>query len=583
MPLESIEWLVGTAFVLYHAFIRFNDPPSSRSNTTAGRYYTAATVYCLSMLAVFLLLARVPDALRYFTSDVKQPIEGLSPPLVAALIVTVLLPKIPPLVHFDDWIRSFLHDIASIPLEAVLLSQKLHAAELKTDKQTKQRVADWLKSAGFSEEDLVFGERTSPQGLWMRVSILRHTLDNWKTQDRKLASFHRDFKADFKIIEKRFDLLSTRAQHLFSLLALDDRSLESRATRAIEGMVRDFKAELTDLEKEVCKLISRGVLTCRLTRKAREKELKNLGLSIPQPTLQLFDRGVLVFILLSIIAELFCIGGLIVNNSSDEPLSAEIVLRVIVFGLILALIFTFSLAVGIYFRYKAGDSGGSGAGRRWSNYLLGGLLSCAVSGVLIFLFSLLCNRIWLAEDWTIVVLWPLAFLGWITGLASGFHVDTTEERTKIWYLGEIRTRWLEAMIQGFCTVVIAVAAVWMMEVMARAWPNDFPPKSSLWLLTFVSGGVIGLMVPHGIRRARYEEEGVTEEGESVEGKNKSSEEPSKTDRAGRTTREDFFVWSVTGKVYHYPECKVAIKILDKYRTEGREPPEGRHLHSGCPT
>src|SRR5712691_427146 len=109
--LEAIhEQILGGAFVLVFAFRRFNTPRTNRCSTTAARYYTSVTFYCLFALAVYSLLVGFPKLLDHVLDVSKTAMPDwahhLSSPLLVALLLTVLLPALPIVSGIDEWVRT---------------------------------------------------------------------------------------------------------------------------------------------------------------------------------------------------------------------------------------------------------------------------------------------------------------------------------------------------------------------------------------------------------------------------------------------------------------------------------------------
>jgi hypothetical protein len=64
MQKEHVDVLIGGIFVAFFAADRFNTPASNRSSTTAMRYYTAATFYCLFALLLYSVVVKYPHLLQ---------------------------------------------------------------------------------------------------------------------------------------------------------------------------------------------------------------------------------------------------------------------------------------------------------------------------------------------------------------------------------------------------------------------------------------------------------------------------------------------------------------------------------------
>ena len=94
-----VDLIVGTLFVLFHSANRFNTPATNRSSTTAGRFFLAQSVFCLAAVFTYFVLVNFPHLVTLLAAGPPQDQPGymkeLSSPLVMALLMTTLLPRLP--------------------------------------------------------------------------------------------------------------------------------------------------------------------------------------------------------------------------------------------------------------------------------------------------------------------------------------------------------------------------------------------------------------------------------------------------------------------------------------------------------
>jgi curli biogenesis system outer membrane secretion channel CsgG len=97
----NLDYFIGGVFVIVYAASRFNTPATNRSTTTWLRYHVASTIYFGVGLLLFGLLAAyqpLQAAVRHtlpvlgLDHDASDVAARLSPPLLAALFLTGLLP-----------------------------------------------------------------------------------------------------------------------------------------------------------------------------------------------------------------------------------------------------------------------------------------------------------------------------------------------------------------------------------------------------------------------------------------------------------------------------------------------------------
>src|SRR6266849_3533457 len=130
--------LIGSLLVLLYTWHRFSEPSVNRSSTTAIRYYLAAAFYCLWCLFIYatlvIVLSASPESatkslLELMPSELNKFAPGLPLPILVALLLTVLLPKVPAIAHADGWVREQIEYMASIPDEVRRLSAELERSD----------------------------------------------------------------------------------------------------------------------------------------------------------------------------------------------------------------------------------------------------------------------------------------------------------------------------------------------------------------------------------------------------------------------------------------------------------------------
>src|SRR3990167_1319088 len=142
--------LTGLALLIFtYAKERFNTPRTIRASTTAGRYYSAATIYLLIYLLTFFIFSKYPHLLKVLINDAdvqKQmsAMDSSNTPIFVAMIFSLLVPKVPLISELDNRLRIFLHRLASIPYEAIRMSKEVQGMRF----QVSDMLAEELRPAG---------------------------------------------------------------------------------------------------------------------------------------------------------------------------------------------------------------------------------------------------------------------------------------------------------------------------------------------------------------------------------------------------------------------------------------------------
>ena len=511
---ESVELVLGALFVFFHARARFNDPIHSRSTTTVVRYYTAAVSYYVLALGLYVFLTFFPEFVQTvlgFTNTVhaatggdateKLPLNtfyGLSTPLVAALVLTVLLPRLPVLSVADDWIRKYFQHLAAIPHEARRLSAELRKSPFRVNGSVQERVVSRLTRASVAKRDILFDDAVSPQQRWSRITALIVQLEEqWET-DNRYAGFMATFSVDYKALNDRYQVLLPRAAKCFRLMK--ERSGtpgDERVTEAVEECVRNFIDSSERLYRSVCDFISRGVLQCNVTSESRTRRLKELGFQIdkcPHRTLtanQVLTVFTVVFIIL--------LGGFtLLGHAYKTDFEATI--------LLVALIsVNYAVAVACAVIPKAGwafANRNASGDRPVGFYLLAGTVAVIIGVPVGFLFRLLTYQDF---DDTVLRLsyeYPWYIMTFFTAVITAYQVDNRFDN------GRFKSEWIRRLIgagaQGGCTVLVALFVVGyaLPAVAADSQVTvDIPPLPGPLIINGAIALFIGFCIPTWYRRA----------------------------------------------------------------------------------
>ena len=153
MNFLTVDGVIGAVFVLVYAYERFNTPKTNRSMTTWWRFWTFSIIYYISVVFIYVLLAKSTILLQVLAStrvnaladfgagvDVKQIIDSLSPELVAALFLTILLRRLDFLAKPDDWLRTLFQTMAAIPHAARHIGAEIRRATFSETEDVVNRL-----------------------------------------------------------------------------------------------------------------------------------------------------------------------------------------------------------------------------------------------------------------------------------------------------------------------------------------------------------------------------------------------------------------------------------------------------------
>ena len=143
----DVAHLVAGVLTAFYAGNRFATPKTVRSETTRFQYYSSYVTYVVSCIGLLMFLSWILAHRPALLGILYSPeLKSLDAPLVAALVLTTLLPSVPVVRDFDSAMLRFFHRMGAIPLGAVRWAQRMSMVPLTISEElvadTKHYIAD---------------------------------------------------------------------------------------------------------------------------------------------------------------------------------------------------------------------------------------------------------------------------------------------------------------------------------------------------------------------------------------------------------------------------------------------------------
>jgi hypothetical protein len=510
--LLTLESLIGAVFVVVYALNRFGKAPAepggravtchSRATTTAAAYYSTVVLYCgagLTVYAGLLLYPSLLDKLGQLTPDLIELIPEVlrqSPAVVLAMLLTVLMPKVPILAGVDEFLRTRLQHMAAIPHEVRRLAAELRRAPFRLPDEAEQReLVASLESEGFDAGDLRFDDGTSPEALWTRLAALVRRLEVWD-EDSHLQEYFISCPGELAALRERYDEILPKARRCFSLSReLAPSVLDERAANALGAYREDVTNQVEALLNALYDAIGRAVLLCDLTHHRRATRLQELGFDMKVEPIRRISLNslMLLFTAGSVILTLMF---LVAPHSRPEETAVDLLLR----SVMIASIYCVAIwcAVTPKSRWSLARRQ-PGSERPWAAYLASGLVA-AVTGVgFSFLTKLLCLG-------SLVTAWertregtPWAIMTFAVTYAVAVLADNEADEFAALGLAGRRLVLVEALAMVATMVPVALFVHYLLH-------HTMPPDRirPLWLVlttTVVVAFAIGALVPSWYRNS----------------------------------------------------------------------------------
>lgn len=494
-----LEWLVGGTLVLVHAHARFNTPRSNRSSTTRARYYSAAFSYYLIICLLFLLLgggvSASPDLaeqlIKLFLAGSGVPdeqLKGLFGPLLAALLLTTLLPNLPGLRRLDAGLRNLFQEMGDMPWAALRLRGRLWQSEFAVPRSLDQQVQ--RKWDEFVPTDVAIPPECSLKGQWTKTIALYLQVRDW-SEIKGYQRFRSEMADELQAIEADFDAVRDRAQSCFRLLREPGSGADETTRKALKECKTNVRERTDDLYEKLCEFVARGVLCCEYTSANRERKLRQMGFvkfsdsNYPVSANQAITIAAMVFIVVAV--------GMGIAGQQVGDLR-----RVLMIAAMVATIYPLAVTASIYPKTVWGFADIRKAGQRpVIAYLLSGVLAAGLAVVvsLTFKFVMYGNFVEALENVRLGLPWLL--MSFTVGAVTAFLADdfgADRKREPRW------GRYLEGLAEGVVLAGAALAVRWLLE--AVGVPAARIPEWQVLIPTSaLIGLVIGTLVPHWYRNA----------------------------------------------------------------------------------
>lgn len=506
------DWGIGGVLVLVYGYGRFHTPKSVVGSTTLYRYYQAAILYLAAQLLLFAALSVVvassPQllaAMQIDVADIKEKIGAVSTPIMAALLMTTLLPNFPVLSQLDTKLLLLFQELGRIPLEVLVWRDRLARSQLQIPQEAVQVVESRLKEderyVDLKPEYVRFEADDSPQYRFTRLIYLMTVIEDFGTARGKYPRVIVRFKEEYSAIKEDFKHAIARARRYFDAIAGHDHSASGAAI--LNELRRGFREQCQSSYKEMCQLLARGILLSEPTKRSRTKKLESLGFQSVEDSAARLDINQ-VLTIFSVLCLLLFSGIVLINGfaGGGRPLFMAVMAAVIYCVAVVC-----ALVPKLIWRFA--DVGEEGERPVWA-YLFSGALSVAGAFAIAIVFKsfLLKGLINALNDTRETYPWYLLSFS-IAVILAAFS-DNWGGRSKR------EPRW-GRYAEGLGAAVLLTATF----LLARGWLQSVAPdRPDLSVgvvkpaaLVAVIGLFLGAFVPHWYRSMRSHAETETEQRE----------------------------------------------------------------------
>ncbi len=281
--------------------------PPPRAETTAFKFWLYRLTYSGVTLAVYVLVCTVPgiaagvqQAMAYFAHLTNVPSVVEQGRFWLAILVSTVLPSVPPFKGAERSLRRTLYEHAFIPAQQLRERKRLELATFTVDPTELSRVQARLGSEGFDSSDIVYAGGNATRELWTKAAILMDHIGLWEATGRyaTACSVLREHDGTTRSIDKLREMYEALKGDAKTCFRLTREQVGSH-----EALTREetFRRDLRALLDHAYHLLSRVSLHAHLTEHERVTSFSGIGFRLQLPPVgpipdanDLFALGLLV-------------------------------------------------------------------------------------------------------------------------------------------------------------------------------------------------------------------------------------------------------------------------------------------------
>jgi hypothetical protein len=494
--LAGLAYFACAALITAYAWNRFNTPTSNRSSTLRALYWWSCLGYIMSALVVFIALSLLLELGPWRTMLLGHADNPALPaPLIATLAMTTMLSSVPALKTLDGWILAQFHEWGAIPAEAKRRAAGLTTQSFRVQPEDVAALRDAYGDGSFGEHLSEHFRADRGEGLALSQYRLTAVVKLYD-QLRALASVPR-YGRFFAEAAEEWDALDqntsafTRKAAASLTVAARLRAVETE--EIYEELMRERREQFAQSCRETFRtlalFLARAVLRSEPDEQEIVRRLRTVGFTTAEPMGRpQFPIDSLTVLALWVFLYLVVL-GLVFSRIPGAPHPQQSALFM---ASKIALVRLGSVAMTIWLMQRfAVLSRPSGGRPRYSGYVLAGLGSACLAGILCLAFHLADADPFsgLAGDKVLIG------LSWMLCTAIAYCCDD-------WPIESVPPASLRIAEAIGCGAVMAAGA-------AVAWLADAVPfPASGWMvaawitLPSLLAMALGGWVPHIYRTAR---------------------------------------------------------------------------------
>ncbi len=491
----NVAQLVAFVLTAFYAGNRFATPRTVRSETTRFQYYASYVAYvssCIGLLTILSwTLAHKPALLNvlYSPNPIPEELLRLDAPLVAALVLTTLLPSVPILRDIDAAMLRLFHRMGAIPLGAVRWAQRMNLAQLTISKELIAETKLFISNSAFLPDSMADQLEPDSAAETVRFRFTRSialyvalsNLDGW-------TRYSAEFPQESAAFQKKMTSFFAQSVAFFALTTqLTQRQLEPAPDSA-----EQFRSYALEAYEDIRLMLARVLLYSCNSDADVAQQLTKIGFSIPRPALVRLPLNLLSLDLILVIV--FFIFASLFFSENDPGRAFMIGMLAAINQLVGAICALAPKQLWQFADFRSAKE------RPILSYLLSG--ACALTITLPISYTFYLLRVHFQFDahaispFVVQAKWVLLPTALAIGLAFACD-DGIEADHEPWWL-----RWVESLGLAILMAGVGLFVVHWLSI-NRASQVDIIPPLSMWipgLLSASIGALFGATIPYWYRK-----------------------------------------------------------------------------------
>jgi len=296
---------VCCVFVMFYAFRRYDTPETNRLSTTRSLFLITGAGYVLVSLIFYFVLCEIilkPGILSFLGESVEDAQKFVAkysaPPILAAVVLTTLLPNIRLIRDWDAWVLKRFQNWGSIPFGVYNLAEEVMGSEPPTEQELGE-LRDWMAKDGDVPNELlprVSAEAPStPRGSLTRALRMLHAVEKLNGAPG-YAKVVRHYASERQQLSEEFRVYAAISQAFFVLFDYL-QPLEGAAGENAKKQARERFEEISTKQSSMnAQFVAQLLLAAEGSEDRITKKLTEIGLQVREHQPLPLPIGPLVFV-----------------------------------------------------------------------------------------------------------------------------------------------------------------------------------------------------------------------------------------------------------------------------------------------